>query len=537
MDTIKTLIDRAKQLKADRSNWESRWQNMADYVRPLRAEILSPVTADGARRGTRLRYSSLAIWANEQWAGGIYSSAINEAQTWGELAVMDPELMERGAVRDYLGICTNITLRSFGPGQSGFYADAPEMLMDLGALGTGAMFSILRPDRRGFIDQVVALKELLVDVNEYREVDTAYRLMMMRAGEAEKRWGDKLSAKARATAKKNPGQEIEILHAVVPNREVREGAFGPDGLAWHSIYAEVDGALELERDGYHEFPFDVPRWAVAPGELYGRGPGELADADIRMLNAMRRSNINAAERVANPTLIAGDERNFSKIRTTAGAVNFGGINPRGGRMIDEMYSPRGIPIGIEYEQRVAEDIKERFAVALLSLQGRTGLADDELFERQRERFRQLAPGVSRLQREWLGPAFVRRYKILAREGAYPPPPPELEGQELDVIFTSPMAQALRAEEAAGTIRTVRFTTELAQIKPEAIDALDEVAAIEAVAGASGTPAGVVRSREDIAKLREQRAAAQQAQAALQAGEQGAGIAEKLARAGQARGGE
>ena len=53
---------------------------------------------------------------------------------------------------------------------------------------------------------------------------------------------------------------------------------------------------------------------MASGETYGRGIGEMAIADVASGQAMRRTNLTAGERAANPTLLATDGTGLDDLR-------------------------------------------------------------------------------------------------------------------------------------------------------------------------------------------------------------------------------
>ena len=50
-------------------------------------------------------------------------------------------------------------------------------------------------------------------------------------------------------------------------------------------------------------------------------------ADVKMLNRMDRTTIRAAEKMADPPLLAGDEGVVKAARTYSGGVTYGALDP------------------------------------------------------------------------------------------------------------------------------------------------------------------------------------------------------------------
>ena len=73
----------------------------------------------------------------------------------------------------------------------------------------------------------------------------------------------------------------------------------------------------------------------------------------------------------------------------------------------------------------------------------------------------LGPVLERLHNELLSPFIDITFERLATAGVLPPPPPELEGVDLEIEFISTLAQAQRAVAAAGSDRLLGTISTLA----------------------------------------------------------------------------
>ncbi len=99
-------------------------------------------------------------------------------------------------------------------------------------------------------------------------------------------------------------------------------------------------------------------------------------------------------------------------------------------------------------------------------------------------------------------------------------PPRLQEARgsYQVIYTSPLARAQRAQEAAGFMRTVESVKELVNITGDAslLDPFDFDTAIPEIADIQAVPISWMANTDQIAAKRQARAKAQQVQQQIQA---------------------
>jgi len=98
----------------------------------------------------------------------------------------------------------------------------------------------------------------------------------------------------------------------------------------------------------------------------------------------------------------------------------------------------------------------------------------------------------------------------------PPAPEELQGMELSVEFVSMLAQAQRAIGTNSVDRYVNSMGAVAQMKPDVLDKFDSDAWADGYADMLGVDPKLIVAGERVAKIREDRAAAQQAMAQQEA---------------------
>jgi hypothetical protein len=182
------------------------------------------------------------------------------------------------------------------------------------------------------------------------------------------------------------------------------------------------------------------------------------------------------------------------------------------------------------EQQIRDRIRRAFYEDLfLMLSGGvdTQMTATEVAERHEEKMLMLGPVIERLHTEMLEPAVDMVFARCAEAGILPPPPPELEGNELQVEFVSVLAQAQRAIMTNGIDRFTANLGVIAQIKPEVLDRLDADRWADTYADALGVDPALVVPMEKAVLIRQARAEAQAQQIKVDQAQQIADAAGKV----------
>lgn len=129
----------------------------------------------------------------------------------------------------------------------------------------------------------------------------------------------------------------------------------------------------------------------------------------------------------------------------------------------------------------------------------------------------------------MNPLIDRTFAIMQDKGLLPPPPQELSGADLRIEYISVLAQAQKAVATSGVERFAGFVGNLAAVKPDVLDKFDTDQAVDEYADALGVSPRIVRSDDDVAKIRQARAEQEQAAQAAQMAQVAAQGAETLSR--------
>jgi hypothetical protein len=190
-----------------------------------------------------------------------------------------------------------------------------------------------------------------------------------------------------------------------------------------------------------------------------------------------------------------------------------------------------VDIGMDMMEQRRRVINDAFLITLFQILVETpSMTATEVLQRSQEKGALLAPTVGRQQSETLGPLIEREIAILARQGLLPPLPDillEAEG-EYDIEYVSPLSRAMKAEEGVGILRTLEMVQPIAAVDPGVMDNFDGDVITRLLADTNGAPTKILRSQDQIAALRDQRAQQQALQSGLAAAPQAADAALKVA---------
>lgn len=512
---------------------ERMWGEISRLMRPQRGGFGN---TDPAGRILEKPLSSAPILAHNNFAAGLYGTLTNPANKWCVLGTNDPDDLKIHEHRLWLDTASARVLASFQPSVSTFYTAAQQIYGDIAAFGNAAQYDEILPEERKILDITISLAEIVMDIDAFGRVTEVVRRFMLTPEQALSMFrhaDDQLPPKLRDLAEKGDRTRYAFYQRIGRNETFRKGRLGPAGKRWYSRYStECDSALIRVR-GFEEMPFYAPRWDVDTGHIYGTGPAFAALASARLHNRMTDAVIRAAQRAADPTILAPDRGDWPLNGTIQpGKVVYGAMNLQGKAMLEPLDVSGRLQLTLQERQEVMQEIRDAFHYSLMNLAGRTGMTATEVMAITEERQRLWAPHQGRVQEEYLAPKVARRFAMLWKAGQIPPPPKGLQGKELQVIYKSAAAAAQRSVEGNAVLRILQDLAPLAQMSPEAAqrlsDRLDPDGALEILIDARGAPAALVRSREE-ADARTEARQQQQAQAqAMQTMQAGTGMVKDLA---------
>lgn len=502
---VATLDRRYQDLSNSRSNWEKHWQELADYMLPRKADITKKRTQGDKR--TDLIFDGTAIHAVELLASSLHGMLTSPSTPWFSMRYRNPGLQRNDAANEWLEVCLDQMYQHFN--RSNFQQEVHELYYDLVVFGTAAIY--VDGDKDGLRFAARHIAEICISEDAEGRVDTVYRKFKMTARAMAQRFGiDALPTAAAKDAEKEPYKEHEIIHAIYPRPEGRGRAAKNKPVA--SVYYHKATKHLLSESGFDEFPFMVPRFVKDSVSTYGRSPSMTALPDVKMLNKMSETTIRAAQKQVDPPLMAPDDGFMLPIRTTPGSLNFYRAGTRD--RLEPLQIGANNPLGLNMEEQRRNAIRQAFYVDQLLLSQGQAMTATEVLQRNEEKMRLLGPVLGRLQSELLQPLISRSFALLLREGLLPPAPEELQGQDIDIEYVSPLAKAQKLTDLQSMLRGFEVMMQVAEIAP-VMDYLDTDRLVQYLVEVTGIPARVIRSDDEVKKIRRQQAQQAQQEAQMQ----------------------
>lgn len=509
------------QLESARGIWETAWEDTAKFVLPYYSTSFNTQgnITPGQERNQH-QYDVTANMALWKFAAAMESMLTPANGKWHKLRSVDTALMRGREVRLWFDQVNDLMFRYRYAAHSGYQAQQHDAYVSIGAFGTSCLFTDefndpTRPFTKGLRYRNVHLGELFFATNFQGQVDKAFRRFKMTLRQIAQKWGPEvLGDKFQGMLKEKPEQEVVVIHCVKPNADFDPRRLDAKGKRFVSYYVLRETMTLMHSGGYRCFPYSVARYVTAPGELFGRSPAMNVLPSIKVLNEEKKTILKQGHRVVDPVLLAHDDGVLEGFSLKPGSVNYGGVNSQGQRLVQALETGN-IAIGKELMDDERMAINDAFLVTLFQIlvEG-PAMTATEVIERAREKGALLNPTMGRYQSEGIGPMIEREFDLLMYQGLLPKPPRALmeAGGEYSIEYDAPLNRMMRAEEAAGGMRTFQWASEMAaQMQDLSIlDPFDTDVMVPELADINGMPTRWLRSEEAIAARREGR---QQEQAA------------------------
>lgn len=501
---VERLTRRFSQLSSDKTSRISEFQEISEFLQPERAHYYSlhrvNTTTDRGRIFDSTSEDALSILA-----AGLHTHLTSPVHIWFSLGLIMGEEESTDDIKGWIDEVEKRMLAKFGSETAGFHSAVHELYLDLPAIGTGGFF-VDEPDDVRFM--CIPLSELTCAENANGVIDIVFREFTMSARQIRERFDDKFSDAVRNALENEPDKKFTVVHAIEPRDEFDPESIKPSEMQYASYYYEKDSKKLLKESGFQEMPMMIPRWSKTSGETYGRGIGQKALPDIRVLNEMQRSALIAAEKQAAPITLLPHDGFIGEFLSDGDSLNYyrstGDIRDK----VMQLGSDADLNTMLILIQAKQDSIRKMFLNDKLQQVGGPQMTATEVIAVQNEKMRILGPVLGRLQTEFLAPLVNRVFKIMLRNGELPPPPEELQGQDIRVQYVSPISRAQKQTEAEAFGQAMSFMAPIIQMNPAVLGNFDMDAIVRDTQPMFGYPSKYLKSPDRIKK--EQQAAQEQA---------------------------
>ncbi|MEY5098172.1 MAG: hypothetical protein RJA36_891 [Pseudomonadota bacterium] len=526
------ILDMHARMANQREHFEKVWDDIAERVAPRKAEFKRRNTAQTTKgkQRTEKMFDAVPALALDRFAAAFHSLVTPRNQQWHKVKTANEELAEDTDVQRYLD---EVNRRLFAARYAGnFDNQVHECYFDAGAFGTMGLFVADMPGQK-ILYRSVPIDQLFIAENEHGQVDVVHRYFWMTARQAYRKWGDKLPGHIKTAAERTPDAEFPFLHCVKPREDLDVRRMDYRGMPFASYFVCVDSRMILGEGGFRVFPYCVGRYSVTAGEVYGRSPMMTALPDVKMLNEMNKTTMQAAQLAVLPPMLAARDGILDAIRLTPAAINYGGVDDQGRQMLQPLRLGENLPVSIELMDQKRKVVQDALWNTLFQiLVDNPSMTATEAMLRAQEKGALLAPTASRTESEFLNPMITRELQLLEDAGMLPEKPEKLQGQAfIEVEYTSPLELARRAQEGVAILRAVEQLAPLAQVLgPEAYKRVNVDEASKVIFEVNGVPSKVLYSDDEMAAIDEQKAQQAEMQQVLQAAPVAASAARDLAQA-------
>jgi hypothetical protein len=533
-DLAKQDLRDQERLAAERMPWENAWSEIDDRF-PHGAGGFNR-QAVGQIHGHR-NFDSTHITALERFAAAGVAITTPEQLDYIRPRFLDDELMKLREVKLW---CEQAGKRLYSirhANHTGFGIAVNEDWDQLGRYGTSPVWQ--EATDTGLIYRCLHLSECYIDVDFAGRVDRVHRKFERSARQLAELFGEEaLTPKMREALQPggNPDRKFEILHVVAPNTRWDKERMDFNRFPIASRYLACDEKVYLRRRGYFTMPISVSRHMTSAGEIYGRSPAFKVMPNIQGANTMKHTTLRAAHKAVDPALLMYDDYGVTSLVTKPGGINAGLVSEQGRALVARMPGgENGIPFALEMIQDEQATVRtaflEEFYATLTDPNSR--MTTTEVLERISKQGVLVRPFASRYATEKQDPMTQRDLDLALSAGQIEPfPEVVLEAGAWPVIdYENPLAQMARAESVQKVMQFFEAVVPLANVKQDALDAINVDAAVAGMAEDIGVKASYINPPEVIEAIRAQRAEQEQAAINAQMLAASAGAVKDLAQAG------
>jgi hypothetical protein len=526
-EKLRDRVRRFDSLKEERNDLDKVAKDISEFITPNRGRFSGDLKKPDIKspRGSKI-LDSTAADCHEIASNGLHSGLTPPSRMWFHLSFSDDYLNRLGSpTRAWLDTVQD-AIRSVLR-KSNFYSVIHNSYAEIVAFST----SCIRMDADpydGLRFKSYTWGQFWIACDASGRVDTVYRLDYPTARQILQRWGDDHPGKLtniEQAYESNPYQTFEVLHVVQPRKDRDPDKLDKKNKKYESTYILMEGdRLILEESGTNGFPYAVGRWAVIGCDNYGsEAPGMRKLPDIKGLQDIERTAVQASHREADPPMVAPSSMTHTPIRKSPGGVTFSD-NADGLRRLYEL------DFNLEAAEMKAEQIRTRIRkgfyndlfLAITALEQQTGnTTATAVLQMQQEKLLQLGPFIERQENEVLDPLleFVVRHVIENPEAnSIQRPPPEMQDVlSYKIEYKSLLAMAQQSTEVRVIDEALMAAGQMIQMFPEVLDNIDPDETYRARCNMTGTPAVMFRAPDAVEQIRQARKEQEAQMAQMQQG--------------------
>jgi len=520
------------QLKGSRTNWDTHFQTIHDYFY-LEAEDINRTYFPGTELDFDYLYDTTSLNVANVLPAGIANYMTPFSGDWAAMRHRDPRRNESKKVRMWMHDATAEIFYILS--NSNFYDQALPFYKDTSLYGTANM---LTEDDHDDVIRFYALpiKQCYIVDDSAQRVNEYYIEFEYTAEQAVDKFGiNNVGRKVKESYEK--GERTDTKHKFIlyigPRYDRNPMKIDNLSMPIQALWVDYESKKTVLESGYELLPAFTHRFHKRPGMAYGFSPAMLALADVRWINAMAKTELRSAMKIADPAMALPDNAFILPLDLNNRALNY----YKDGSLDDKKIFPIGNGGNVQVNELMLEkkiqNLKEHmFYDVFLAFQGITKqMTVPEVMQRANERMTLLGPAVGRFQSDVLDNLFHITLNKAFKAGRLPELPDELiDDPTYEIEYTSVLALAQKSKDLTSLQTALAMTGEMAQFNPEVLDKIDFDRAMDSIWGNTGADPSVLNDAKEVDAVRQMRAQMQEQQAQMEQLAQGAQTAKTVSEA-------
>lgn len=535
-----------QQLAAQRWGWEDAWRDCVDLCMPYASHVFdfggsitTPQQLSGlyqqpkAVQRSKELFDSTAAWASDRLVAGMESLITPRAQKWHSFALDDPFSPDPTDVEEeWLDRLRDYHFGARYDAKSNFALANQKAIRGAAILGTGIICleenigrANVDPVKVPFFYRSIPVVEAYLGINAYDEVDKVCRVTTMTARAAKAYFsldGDRLPEVLEKALEKEPDTNFTFIHAVMPREEAGEYRDKRRNQPIASFWIEATTRTLVRSSGFFTMPYSVMWWDQTDGSPYGQSPVMAVLSEIKMLQVMGKTVAQVSQQMIKPPMATMQGIYNARLNLNSGAVNPGYIDEQGRMKAQPIIQAQNPTFAERLMELKRQGIRESLYVNLFQiLVDNPQMTATEALIRANEKGEMLGPAGAKIE-AGVAASIDREVDIITRKGAFESgsplePPSSMDGKNVGVKFTGPLANMRRMRELQGVESVLNLAGGLVQYTqdPTHMDRIDADETLEIAREIRGAPRKMFKTDDEVAELRQNRARQQESMAAMQ----------------------
>tara|TARA_S200002703_G_scaffold96071_3_gene83049 strand:+ start:1526 stop:3148 length:1623 start_codon:yes stop_codon:yes gene_type:complete len=527
---IKEIIKKSESLKANRTNWVTNWQHLAEIFDPQNATFKQE-RAKGDKKKVTDIYESQPMLSANTLKSIVVSLFFNRNINPIQFTAIDKEVAKKDDVKKWIESFTDTILSEMFKSKSNFEISFSQAILDLIIYGTSGTF--IQEGKKATLNyKTISVKNFLISEDSEGFIDCVILSYKMTKKQLLDKWGNDKDAKLtdKIRNEKDDNKEFDIELIIYPRESYDEKKLDQLNMTIAGKWYEVDKQSEIKEIGFSQFPFAVARSEKATQELYGTSRGLLALADSLQVQEVSKQHNNLVEKKASPPLVVDGEAFDDPINLRAAAVNY--VKPNVGiarSPVEPLVVVGDIREDENLMSRKFNTIEKVFFLDKLKIFDDPRATATQVLELRAESYRimgEFAVGIMQFTEDLLNSTFDIIFKrvydengqLIVGNGLFNKElPEEIKGKELKVIYNNPVTQSQKMNQASMIEKFIGNVSNLAQVQPQVLDLIDFDKITKKYGDILDIDAHLYKNENEVKQVRDKRAKQQKQMQSLEQG--------------------